>query len=454
MATDKIESAKSKKGFVAIDIDGTGLVEKIDKNFGYGLMNEQSHVRQTLIQYIRAAQEAGYDIIILTARPAPIEIALRNLNIGTKPTQDIVDYLKEHDINVKAIARSPAGLKGKKMQELIQEYPEEAIGVLFDDQLKQVNDVKKQGNNQLKAFDVNSKGDLEEYLGLIQLADTHPLMVGKAHPFHPENIIKSVLDASPGKRNQDLVNLNQKLKTLEAKFPDEARDIKKILNELCIRFFEADYRQYRPEIDWINAAAKHLNVLADKLSNDNQITYADLEQARHEIFSKSSLAHVIPNSRCDELIKNFLQQMIKFPLIDELRTQCNTFSAALAYEGHNAEGEEKEAIKLQQIAVKEMVETLKNKDPNIALKNFQDKFESNQDVFANTMAGKDFVESIRTILKSLPFIGSFFEKESEKITDEIKKISQFYKSKLTDLKAADASAIEDQEDIQPGRSSL
>lgn len=219
-------------------------------------------------------------------------------------------------------------------------------------------------------------------------------------------------------------------------------------------FFEADYRQYRPEIDWINAAAKHLNVLADKLSNDNQITYADLEQARHEIFSKSSLAHVIPNSRCDELIKNFLQQMIKFPLIDELRTQCNTFSAALAYEGHNAEGEEKEAIKLQQIAVKEMVETLKNKDPNIALKNFQDKFESNQDVFANTMAGKDFVESIRTILKSLPFIGSFFEKESEKITDEIKKISQFYKSKLTDLKAADASAIEDQEDIQPGRSSL
>lgn len=58
MATDKIEGAKSKKGFVAIDIDGTALVEKIDKNFGYGLMNDQSHVRQTLIQYIRAAQEA------------------------------------------------------------------------------------------------------------------------------------------------------------------------------------------------------------------------------------------------------------------------------------------------------------------------------------------------------------------------------------------------------------
>lgn len=440
MATDKSEGAKSKKGFIAIDIDGTALVQKIDKNFGYGFWNEESNVRQTLIQYMHSAQEAGYDLIILTARPAPIEIALRNLNIGTKPTQDIVDYLKEHGLNVKEVVRSPAGLKGRKMQELIEGYPEGAIGVLFDDQLKQVNDVKKQGNEKLKAFDVNSKEDLEEYLKLFESKELHP--------FHPEKIIEFVLGDNLGKRNQELVNLNEKLKTLEAQFPNEARDMKNILNELCIRFFEADYREYKPEIDWVNAAAKHLNGLTDKLSNDSKITYADLKQARQEIFDKPSLAHVIPNSRCDDLIKNFLQQMIKFPLNDQLGSQCARLRTALVSEGRNAKGEEKNAINNQKEAVDTLIETLKNKNPNIALKAFQTQFESNKSVFENTTAGKGFVGAIRTILRDLPLIGSFFEKESEKISKEIKNISQFYKNKLTQLKADDVSAIEN-ENKQP-----
>ena len=183
---------KSRKGFIAIDLDGTALVQKIDKNFLYGLTDQQSHVRQTLIQYVGLAQAAGYDIVVLTARPEFVESSIKSGRdrIGTKPTDDIVDILDQYGIKINSIARATTGLKGAKMQELMAAYKEhgadDAIGILFDDQLKQINDVALKNNPKLHAYDINSPKDLIDYLESVAPE------FDKTSPLHPEEIIRRV----------------------------------------------------------------------------------------------------------------------------------------------------------------------------------------------------------------------------------------------------------------------
>lgn len=62
---------ENSKSFLAIDLDGTTPVEKIDKNPLYGFWNSESRIRQSLIEYIKKAQAEGYDIVILFARHLP-----------------------------------------------------------------------------------------------------------------------------------------------------------------------------------------------------------------------------------------------------------------------------------------------------------------------------------------------------------------------------------------------
>lgn len=417
---------KSKKGFLAIDIDGTALVQKIDKNPTYGLLNSQSNMRLALIRYILQADKQGFDIIILTSRPQQIEAALGTLNIGTKPTQSIVDNLMEYGIQVKEIERAPAGLKGGKMKQILDEYPPGAVGMLFDDQLKQVNDVKKQNNVNLIAYDINSKLDLDDYSKRVNL----PL----EDPFHPMQIVPRVL-----LDNEKLRMLQASCHQLANNFPQEMKLTQNVVNELCIRSFEADYRDYQPEIDWINTTAKHVQFFVDTLNYSEGLSIEEVENATKEIFGTKKLDRVVPNSNCDVFVKHFLEECARNALIRQLRIQCEHF---MEETNHN-KGDDTELHQQQEDVVNALITELKNPDKKKAIDQFARKFQKSKDLIQKYPNSEGFIESIRTLLAKAPFIGSLFQTAKEKIAEKMEgNVTSAHKNRLTEEKNHSRSDVE------------
>ena len=52
---------RSKKGFIAIDLDGTALVQKIDKNKWYGVTHNRSDLRKSLVEL--HTERSGTDFV-------------------------------------------------------------------------------------------------------------------------------------------------------------------------------------------------------------------------------------------------------------------------------------------------------------------------------------------------------------------------------------------------------
>ncbi|KTD50192.1 coiled-coil protein [Legionella quinlivanii] len=303
---------RSSKGFIAIDIDGTTLVEKIDKNPLYGLRNKQSHMRQVLLEYVRRAQKEGYDILILTARPGIVDRGLQALSnyLGTKPTNEIVNILEAYDVHNVEIVRAPAGLKGHKMAEILQSYHQEghhdAIGLLFDDQLKQVNDVIAQNNSQLVAIDINSASDLDRFW-----TETKIPVTGR-NPFHPQNLIKDIKET-----HREISLLYKNIEQI--RFAQEAELITKIVDDLSIRIYEAKHRDYHPEINWVNNAITGINTIINKLSKDRpHIRQAELNAISQLIFGTDDLSRIVPNSQIEVLLQDLMIDLKDFVLRDEL----------------------------------------------------------------------------------------------------------------------------------------
>lgn len=409
---------KSPKGFLAIDIDGTALVQKIDKNPAYGLWNSQSNMRLALISYIQQAQQEGYDIIILTARPQQIEGALGALNVGTKPTQSIVDNLKEYGVVVKAIERAPAGLKGAKMQQILDQYPPGAVGMLFDDQLKQVNDVKQQNNDHLIAYDINSKKDLDDYAQRVHL--------NPENTFHPAQIVSRVLST-----NEQLKLLQTSCDQLDNTCPEEKQLTQDVIQELCIRSFEAEYRDYHPEIEWINTTAWHVQIFLDKLNSQEELTIEEVEKATKEIFGTKKLDKVIPNSNCDVVVKQFLEENARNALIMELTRQCDHFLEDIKANTTD----ETELHHLQIEVVSALINDLNNPDKTKAIEQFANSFKESKNLIQKYPNSGGFLESIRSLLAKAPLIGALFQTEKEKIVDKIEdSIISAYKTMLMETK--------------------
>lgn len=407
---------KSPKGFVAIDLDGTALIEKIDKNIDYGLKNPQSHLRQTLIEYIRAAQEAGYDIIILTARPELVEMALASMHVGTKPTNDIVSLLNDHGIKIQEIVRSPSGLKGKRMQDMLDGYHadkhDDAMGMLFDDQLKQVNDVRKLGNPKLKAYDINAKNDLEDYI------DHVPLCGNEANPFHPEQIVTHVL-----KKNDNLSYLNVSVVRMDKKkHPKEAKLAKELIGDLCIRLYEAQYRKYQPEIYWVVNVTSNIQCLVDKLNAQRPITNKDIEHATRTVFSKNTLERVKPNSNCDVLMKNLLKACMKRALIHNLREHCRQYLRKSRQEAKTVEATVQTLQQHQACIISQLMRSLNGKEntkPELVLQSFIDIFTENKDKLRQSFGGNTVLNFFRFILVKVPFLSDFFKTYNDKLSSKM-----------------------------------
>lgn len=409
---------RSAKGFVAIDIDGTALVEKIDKNPLYGMLHAESHIRQTLIEYMKAAQAEGYDIIIMTARPELVEGPLGLIPMGTKATQSIVDYLKEGPgIDIAEVARAPAGLKGKKMTEVLAGYGANAVGMLFDDQLKQVADVQKQNNPRLFAFDINGKADLEQYIAKV------PLYQGTNNPFHPQNIIDSVLE-SPTVLNDLKNTINQMNPNTH---PKEVKIANQLLDELCIRLYEAQYRNYKPEIDWVNKSAVQISNLLGKIHRNEALTMSEINKTSRAIFH-CDFDKVKPNSSCDLLVHNMLKETTKYPIMHALKNECQSFQNYLNTQPSN------ETIDSQKVIVSNLMSNLKHPNPDTAIENFRQTLNDNKTQLRESPKGNAFVEFIRNSLAKIPGVSSLVKSRNDVLSERVESISNLYKNKLDAVK--------------------
>jgi hydroxymethylpyrimidine pyrophosphatase-like HAD family hydrolase len=421
---------KSPKGFIAIDLDGMTLVEKIDKHFFYGWRNPASHIRQSLIEYIRVAQEKGYDIIILTARPILVEHFLIP-SIGTKSTKNIISILKEHGIKIRSIERSGTrNLKGNKMLEILERYKNEgardAIGILLEDQLKQINHVRSKKNNHLLAYDINHKKDLLEFLSHMSLQDEDK------YPFHPEDIIRQVLTPETILKNKGVLRsrearqlnvVQSALKQVNSEaYPKEVQLIQELIDDLCIRLYEAQYRNYTPEIQWVFRATNTLLSLVNHLlDTPNEISHQVIQTACLAFFGVKKIKKAIPNSGCEVLAKELLTHLTIIPFIEDLKKTCTGFQNHLIKHGSL------DTVGLEQLQVVQQLNDILDvtKNPLLALQTFSLLIKEKEAIFTQSSAGKGLLHKIRIIMTKIPYLGELFKTHSERFVTDLSGAKEF-----------------------------
>jgi hypothetical protein len=428
-----------KRGFLALDIDGTTLVQRIDHFAHHGLNDSASHVRQSIIEYVRRAQQNGYEILILTARPELIDKGLEALEgkIGTKSTLNIINILNAYDIHIDAshIRRAPAGLKGGKMAEILSEYEHDnpqAVGLLLDDQMKQVSSVETINNPKLFAYDINSPGDIRKFFTQIN-ADIN-------NPFHPDQMINSMRDVTLSKLKVSL----KKLHTKEEKYSQEITVIQNLTEELAQRLYEAKYRNYKPEIEWVNKTADGIRRLTDKLNSDeSDITAADIKDISQLISGTSNPSKMQPNSRCEFLIQDLLYRAELIPKINQMKQDCMSYYAHLQM----VKQQSKEAEPLLQTKMNIMDDLInelnEKKLPNMErIENFLRHLNENKETLEQVRTGRDasWYSSIQKVLAKIPFIGKLFMSEGSKLASKVEascNLKQFIKAKevLNEIKS-------------------
>ncbi len=420
MPITRSKTQYSKKGFVAIDIDGTTLVQKFDKNTLYGLTHSRSDLRKSLIEYCRMAKEEGYDIHILTARPELVEQLLltpyKN-TIGTKPTADIIQELKHQDIHIKSVVRvSPKlfkeGLKGPAMAELLKKYQthgaKNAIGILFDDQLKQIKSVKALNNRQLFAYDINSNKDRNRFIKRMNYVGQETTLEGN-----------SPVLANLRMMQEQIRQINKGL------YPQEAQIFNKIVADLMVRLEEAERCSYEPEIYWVSNAALNLNLLIEKLiTNPHTISKEYLSTICKSIF-KTSLDKVNPGTKCERTIHNVLIYMTRLQCLQDLKTRCLSYHAHLEKElqypneSFFSPTASTERAAEKKLIVDKLLRILEQQNPTKALIEFDNCFKHHLPTLKLFRTANSFIKSIQTILEKIPLIGRLFQSEGGKLAHAI-----------------------------------
>lgn len=311
---------KTVKGFIAIDIDGTMLVEKIDHNVIYGLVDNDSHIRETIYWIIALAQE--YDIYILTARPKIVEklFSIPASLVGTKLSPEIVNILAERHIIIKEVKHDAKGLKGDTMVSMLADYHDEAIGILFEDQLKQINDIHGQHHDRLYAFDVNHPPHLFAYKH-----DFFPDIIISASIKSPfamvETVLNGTINAAEFDINPCIAHL-QKLNRIyqDQQFSDEQKKIyKSIIDDLALRLYETNAVGYKPEIVWVSAIAEKLV----KCMSSNELELKDIFKLAKATFdkpAKTSVARLISKFS----VLNHIPETINFHHYQDEINKSNT----------------------------------------------------------------------------------------------------------------------------------
>lgn len=420
----QIMSQYSAKGFIAIDLDGTALVQKFDKNKLYGFLHKRSDLRRSLIQYCHIAQNAGYDVVIITARTKLIDQLLlvpgRN-KLGTKPTQDIINEFQNHGIHITQVIRAQAkglkeGLKGECMLHLLEQYKSngapDAEGILFDDQLKQIRDVKKIRNQRLIAYDINSYKDRTKF-------------TQKMHQ-------------SPVELAETQSEFSLKITALRAKihfiptqiYPQEKLVLYKILNDLMTRLKESEECGYQPEVDWVKRAVDGIQLLVNKLASPAPSFKHDfISQLSKLMLGNAILSDVIPNTKCERTIKSLLIYMTRLHYLADIKSKCTDYQLYLnnliTQTDFDSPAIKKARLKIK--ALDKLINLLENtKNPTKALALFDIAFKANESLIRTFRTGNEFANAIRSFLAKIPIIGYLFQSEGGRLLDTIKQTQSAY----------------------------
>ena len=407
------EQELSTKGFIVIDMDGTALVEKIDKYGMYGLTNSEAHMRESLVAYMAAAAAQDYDIYILTARPEIVE-RLLDLPIGTKSTYTIREHYAEQSIAIKGIER--AATKGSKMNEMLGRYEEGAQGFLFDDQLKQLNSVANQANDNLFGIDINSYQDIMQF---IELTEADLSSASEYAQYHPDIIVEDMLNESTNinipmllLRDLGLTLNNTSLENLNN---HEEEILYDIIRDLSLKLSETSKHNYTPDLIWVGQAATQLNKL---IGNIDTVKVADLRDIASALFDKSKVWQIEPNSRCEANIKALLDEVTKRAVINELKEefatcldtlddkQSNAMDGSVLYNTLEIEIRVVENLYFEVDKIDFCADNI-----NSDISNFIQSFEEAKEGLTQLPSGADFIDRIKEILSELPIIGQLFKSE-------------------------------------------
>lgn len=441
----------SSKGFVAIDLDGTALVQKFDKNKWYGLTHPRSDLRQSLIQYMQMAQNAGYDIVIMTARPALIERLLLEpgrRHFGSKPTRDIVNELNKHQINISEVIRTAPkglkeGLKGASMAELLTRYHQngatEAEGFLFEDQLKQIRDVKRLGNSKLHAFDINSHKDRLLFKQKMNELQT------------------TVLELAASKMNDSLSALQQQVDCIDdTVYRQEKRALYKILNDLNTRAQEAEQYEYQPELDWIIHAISGLQIIIAALQKPQvPITYSIIQQVSRQIFNEANPVAFTANTKCERTIRSLLIYLTHRPTLAAIHHECARYKEHLIKMKDKKDSfftDESSRLNAQKKLdiMDSLIRTLENhNNPIHALEHFNEQFQTQSSFLKTSRSGSKFVRKICALLAKIPALGILFQTEGEQLVSLINKTHVAYPFEKTKHYAREKEPKDPDSDFSP-----
>lgn len=334
----------SKKGFIAIDIDGTMLVEKMDHNIVYGLLDKDSHIRQTIAWLIELATSQGYDLYILTARPKLAEQllsvpgkflpeALRpETYVGTKLSNEIITLLGIDQVKIKEVKHDSNGLKGDTMQAMLAEYGEDAQGILFEDQLRQINDVMILQDPRLMAFDINHPSHLLTYQ-LNFCENIQQEMLAK----DPFSMVGEILKGTVSDGEFDIAPIIKNLQKLQEQelsgFAQER--LEAIIDDLALRLYEAHTVGYRPEIVWAGAISEALVVLLASSNIELENIYK-LKKVTFDKPARTSVAKLISRfSRISHInqkhgLRGYEQELQQNKTHDELYEPNTTLQLKIA----------------------------------------------------------------------------------------------------------------------------
>ncbi|MCF6766001.1 hypothetical protein L3V82_09465 [Thiotrichales bacterium 19S3-7] len=175
------------------------------------------------------------------------------------------------------------------MQEILGNYPDDAMGYLIDDQTKQIDSVHALGNSNLKGFDINCAHNLQ---ALMKLITGDEVGFNNLYDYQREQLIKDFPEGIGDK---------------------EQRLLDKIYGDIIWNYQVYASSNYSPELNLTKQYHESIKYLMRKWPDIQQ---ADIKVASKLAFGVEDIYSVSTNTVISSQLKNY---MIQYDVIAKLK---------------------------------------------------------------------------------------------------------------------------------------
>lgn len=307
------------RNVVCVDVDGTLLINKIDKNFLDDVRTtDRVVVRESLCELLGHLHHAGYEIHILTARPGWLESLL-----GPYSTQSVIEQLERmsgvtgmvapdhvhrasHSIAKGVDAVVKGGLKGEPMKAMFGDCTEV---LLIDDQLKHIRSVAALSDSRFEAFDINDMAAVRALYARAIMDDRDDLF------YHPDAVEARVL-AADGDIGDSMRRLREATAELSrgSQFERLLADLlTKVLGDCSLRAEAAMHAEYMPDLLWLAKTLDSLEQLLNLMQRPvDHVLYRDLQKITETLMpSGESLQRAECVTQTDLKLKHVLMTVYR-----------------------------------------------------------------------------------------------------------------------------------------------